>query len=810
VTQHSLGATTIDSSDLTIYSDPNLFLVATMSLLPHESYRATISVDPTASSPAPIQEGKPRGYFDDEATRKLLGLEMGTVPLHSGTYGDQEPGAKPVKFSLLRQRLPDVVFLPFVPKNHWFHYTPISMHETNRQYLVHKEARRELDRLLSKALIDAQAGAKETGLLIPDYARHLVPKLRYKKGGDGEPFFYQFQIFFSPSAHRIRAARIGRVCAILDALSNVVQTLQGDPGEYEKGNPVGILWDVDELTDDDLQLLTAYRSMDVSVEGSLPEGLPPLVSVEQARMILFGKSKERAVTTKIDDKDSLSDDDDDALYYARIQPDHDDQGFNADGKRKTVQERQDEAEEAAAQEYIAEREEAATNREEPTPMDVDPAPPYSPPEPGSREPFGTSALQVSLGETGSSSGTPLQVLTPVSAATSLHSSEAASVNSSASASSAQPGQQRRSTVSAQRSRNWRGRPRQPLPSGSHSPATRYRSPSPRRQSPTRRRSPSPRDYSPRRRQYSPTRSREDPHRYSSHRYSPRRRSPSPDQYPRRRSPPRQAAVSVYTQGMLAGLPAGAMVVQAHQHQQLVHETDSGILASVPVVSFSASQNTIRLPPPSSHYSPSRQIEDARSFRPRQSSRSPPREYHHRRLSPPRDSRRSSSQYSPPRGTRQFPPTDQRPRQGRRQPPPRQDPMDSWNTPGQNTTPMWGETPILWGNEPTQSHTSPTSVAGPSPSLAPAPVPAMPAAFSAPSVSPSAPEITMTTAPANVPVVSPAATSHAAITTLPPSVSSAPAPAPASAPPAPHVEAAIPAPTNGNKADSSAPGPSNPS
>ena len=79
-------------------------------------------------------------------------------------------------------------------------------------------------------------------------------------------------------------------------------------------------------------------------------------------------------------------------------------------------------------------------------------------------------------------------------------------------------------------------------------------------------------------------------------------------------------MAVYTQGMLAGLPTGATVVQAWQQQQLVHETDSGILASVLVLTFSASGNVISLPTPSgqqgystpipsSTYAPPGQIED---------------------------------------------------------------------------------------------------------------------------------------------------------------------------------------------------------
>ena len=42
---------------------------------------------------------------------------------------------------------------------------------------------------------------EEIGLNLPSYALTLVPRLQYKARGDKEPFFYQFLIFFTPSAH---------------------------------------------------------------------------------------------------------------------------------------------------------------------------------------------------------------------------------------------------------------------------------------------------------------------------------------------------------------------------------------------------------------------------------------------------------------------------------------------------------------------------------------------------------------------------------------------------------------------------------
>ena len=476
VTSSLVVTTNSHFANLDIYLDQEPPATADMSPALHESYRRAISCDPAASSPAPVHKGQPHGYFDDEAMRTLLGLEADAVPLHSGTYGEKEPSIKPVKLSLLRQKLRDQLLLPLVPKNHWFHHTLISMYEKLQQYAVHLEACRELGWLFSKSLLDGQIGMNETSLNYPNYARVLVLRLQYKTGGDDEPFFYQFQIFFLPSAHRIRAARIGQVCAMLDAMTNLVQALQKDPGEWEKGTPIGIVLDSEDLTEDNRTLVNAYRSLDVPVEGTLPNNLPPIVTAEQARIILFGKPT--AKFTDIPDKIELPDRHDDALFYADIQPNHDALGLHADGSRKLAAELRAFTEE----EYIQELQEARGAQEEPTAMDLDPAPPYSAAASAAAAAFGTLALQVLLVEASgnASVGTPQQALTPVSAVTSIQSSEGASAVSSRSVASNQPEGSRpchKSTVTAQRSRNWKGRHRKPPPCDQRSPP-RQRSPSP--------------------------------------------------------------------------------------------------------------------------------------------------------------------------------------------------------------------------------------------------------------------------------------------------------------------------------------------
>ena len=157
---------------------------------------------------------------------------------------------------------------------------------------------------------------------------------------------------------------------MLDALTNLAQALQGDPGEWEKGSPVGITVGTEELLEEEQLLVNTYHSLDVPVEGTLPEGMPTLVSVDQALIILFGKSKSKAVSSELPDENELADNDDDALNYTRIQLDHDAQGLNTSGRHKTNVEIREDKEDAFVHKYAAECEEAATARKEATAMAV--------------------------------------------------------------------------------------------------------------------------------------------------------------------------------------------------------------------------------------------------------------------------------------------------------------------------------------------------------------------------------------------------------------------------------------------------------
>ena len=84
-----------------IYDLPSLQYSKAMSQVPHDHYRIRMTTNLTASSPAPVGEGKKKGYFDDHATRMLLDLSPSDAVLHSGTYGNKELSILPIKFSSL-------------------------------------------------------------------------------------------------------------------------------------------------------------------------------------------------------------------------------------------------------------------------------------------------------------------------------------------------------------------------------------------------------------------------------------------------------------------------------------------------------------------------------------------------------------------------------------------------------------------------------------------------------------------------------------------------------------------------------------
>src|ERR1700733_4746208 len=218
-------------------------------------------------------QGPIRGYFDDNATRLLLGLSPNDAVLHSGTYGNKELSVSPIKFSSLRPHMYDQRLLPFTPHLHSFLFHAIDMHEQRGQLPVYEETGRSLEESVTWSLLKAQMACHKASISLPNYALALTPRLRYSAGGDERPFPYQFLIFFSPSAKRIRGVRIGRVRAVLDAATNAAHAFDHGPRDWPIGEPVGIFIDVTELSEDDRKLLAAYAMLGVPMEGELAKTL---------------------------------------------------------------------------------------------------------------------------------------------------------------------------------------------------------------------------------------------------------------------------------------------------------------------------------------------------------------------------------------------------------------------------------------------------------------------------------------------------------------------------------------------------------
>jgi hypothetical protein len=114
-----------------------------MAINPHVLATHHVGYSFLLSSPATTQEGAVSGYFADTLTQLFLGLDKYNYLLHARTYGPEEPGAAPTKFSLLTGGNYDWLFLPFVPRNHNF-AGPLAFHERNKQWLVRHDALKSL------------------------------------------------------------------------------------------------------------------------------------------------------------------------------------------------------------------------------------------------------------------------------------------------------------------------------------------------------------------------------------------------------------------------------------------------------------------------------------------------------------------------------------------------------------------------------------------------------------------------------------------------------------------------------------------
>jgi len=294
--------------------------------------------------PAPLEEGRKRGYFRDEATRALLGLNKGDCMQANGTYGAQELAEYPIDFALLRDGTYDQRFLPFVSKfRGTMRLIQVDLRLTNRQWKPSNRAIKNLWENLQLAVTEAEKAAQRTNLPLPDYAYSLVPRLRYQVVPDDPPFEYQFQIWFAPQAHFARWRRIERVAGLLDAYANAChRLLHPNRDDWPNGEPIGIDFNLENIDDKDKELALAYAFLKVPIQ--LPESwaIPANYSLQDARAALLSDGRGSATgRLSFPSISELPDTDHDAMEFSKVRPDYAEHRYNGDGSRLTKQQRKD-------------------------------------------------------------------------------------------------------------------------------------------------------------------------------------------------------------------------------------------------------------------------------------------------------------------------------------------------------------------------------------------------------------------------------------------------------------------------------------
>jgi hypothetical protein len=293
---------------------------------------------------APIEQGRKRGYFRDEATRALLGLNKGDFMQANGTYGAREQAEYPTDFALLRDGTYDQRFLPFVSKFQGTMRTvQIDLPIHNRQWKPSARAIKNLWENLQTEAIEAEQAALRTNLPLPDYAFELVPRLCYRTSPTDPPFEYQFQIWFAPQAHYARWRRVERVAGLLGGYLNAChRLLHPDNVEWPHGEPIGIAFDSAKADDKDKDLAIAYAFLKVPIQ--LPEAwkIPDDYSLQDAQAALLsdgrGSARNRLSFPIIE---LLPDTDYDALEFCKVRPRYAEHRYNADGTRLNKQQRKD-------------------------------------------------------------------------------------------------------------------------------------------------------------------------------------------------------------------------------------------------------------------------------------------------------------------------------------------------------------------------------------------------------------------------------------------------------------------------------------
>lgn len=305
-------------------------------------------VDTNNSTPVPRPLNRLKGYFDDTDTRVLLGLPESVELQTDGRYGSHDLGHHPVSIALLRDDIRDRRLFPFVPSGFNFENTRVHFNIENYQWGFPKKLRMQLQEDLLNLLIELRRAPPIVSHCVVNYVRDLLPRLMYIEGDVMEPFYFQFQPWFSRPAQRARYARIHRVIALIHAAINLGQRLdslhKGDvSSSWAKDVPVGI--DCDETVAADLPLLQAYAYLGVPIIGAQQPEAPTEYSAETACQTILGRdlsslSEAREISTAVEG--ALPADDDDAMWMQAIWGEEFDAiNFHAEGIRKTNAERRE-------------------------------------------------------------------------------------------------------------------------------------------------------------------------------------------------------------------------------------------------------------------------------------------------------------------------------------------------------------------------------------------------------------------------------------------------------------------------------------
>lgn len=207
--------------------------------------------------PAPEEDGKKSGRFDDHETKALLGLDDSAPYRISGNYASAELGQEPIVYEMVASapRHPDFIFLAFVPVLAMHDVTRVVLDNSNGQPHVGAEILRQITTRFNFAIQSALELAHSANISLPEYARRLIPRLRYNSGSDEvaqEPdsFFLQHQPWFSSITIRARIARIVRVAALLEGYCNFVHKLLHPDDGWKFESPVGFTAVVDANEED--------------------------------------------------------------------------------------------------------------------------------------------------------------------------------------------------------------------------------------------------------------------------------------------------------------------------------------------------------------------------------------------------------------------------------------------------------------------------------------------------------------------------------------------------------------------------------